>query len=726
MGLFDDQLKTRLEQDRESFADALEALGESVTGKAAVTGKNGSLEDAVHEILTWFGVKAPEPPGLMDDFNDRLDYMLNPTGIRRRTVKLDGTWWRKAAGPMLAYTAEGGAVALLPRRFGGYAWRDPANRRTVRASVKTTGILTGEAVCFYRPLPLRALTLRDLFLFAVQSVDRWDLTLFLLAGLLASLFGTAVPFVTQILFATVIPMGGMENLAPVGMLAVGALFSLALVGLTKSLAVDRIAQKVRLAVENAAMSRLLSLPAQFFRTHNAGELQNRVDALTQMCALLGDTVLTGVINGVFSIVYLFLIRALAPALFGPTTVILLAQLMVMIAGVLAKAHVARKRLHIAADLNGLVFRLFSGIQKIKLAGAEQRAFSKWARCYAENAALLYNPPLLLRIQPVLSALIALGGSILLYSSAAKSGMQTADYMAFASAYGLVNGAMLSLASMTEGLAALRPLAELAEPIMKAVPETGGNKKQIHRMSGGVELANLSFRYAHDAPWILDHINLKIRPGQYVAIVGKTGCGKSTLMRLLLGFETPVSGAVYYDNRDLQTLDLPALRRNIGVVLQQSRLFAGDIYSNIAISAPWLTMDEAWEAAKLAGMDEDIKKMPMGMYTLIGEGGGALSGGQRQRLMIARAIASKPKILMFDEATSALDNITQRIVSDSLGQLRCTRIVIAHRLSTIRQCDRILVLDGGKIVEDGAYDELITAKGLFAELVRRQTLDMAPL
>ena len=448
--------------------------------------------------------------------------------------------------------------------------------------------------------------------------------------------------------------------------------------------------------------------------------------MTQVCALLGDTVLTVVINGVFSIVYLFLIRALAPALFGPTTVILLAQLTVMIAGVLAKAHVARKRLHIAADLNGLVFRLFSGIQKIKLAGAEQRAFSKWARCYAENAALLYNPPLLLRIQPVLSALIALGGSILLYSSAAKSGMQTADYMAFASAYGLVNGAMLSLASMTEGLAALRPLAELAEPIMKAVPETGGNKKQIHRMSGGVELANLSFRYAHDAPWILDHINLKIRPGQYVAIVGKTGCGKSTLMRLLLGFETPVSGAVYYDNRDLQTLDLPALRRNIGVVLQQSRLFAGDIYSNIAISAPWLTMDEAWEAAKLAGMDEDIKKMPMGMYTLIGEGGGALSGGQRQRLMIARAIASKPKILIFDEATSALDNITQRIVSDSLGQLRCTRIVIAHRLSTIRQCDRILVLDGGKIVEDGAYDELIAAKGLFAELVRRQTLDMAPL
>lgn len=260
--------------------------------------------------------------------------------------------------------------------------------------------------------------------------------------------------------------------------------------------------------------------------------------------------------------------------------------------------------------------------------------------------------------------------------------------------------------------------------MKEIPETGSGKKALTRMSGSVELSQVSFRYTEDSPWILDHISLKIRPGQYIAIVGKTGCGKSTLMRLLLGFEMPVSGAVYYDNRDLQMLDLRSVRRNIGAVLQNSRLFTGDIYSNIVISAPWLTLSDAWEAAKMAGVDEDIRKMPMGMQTLITEGGGGISGGQRQRIMIARAIAPKPRLLMFDEATSALDNITQRVVSDSLNDLNCTRIVIAHRLSTIRQCDRILVLDGGKIVEDGNFDELLAAGGFFAELVKRQTLEPA--
>lgn len=224
------------------------------------------------------------------------------------------------------------------------------------------------------------------------------------------------------------------------------------------------------------------------------------------------------------------------------------------------------------------------------------------------------------------------------------------------------------------------------------------------------------------PLIIDNLSLKIKAGQYIAIVGKTGCGKSTLLRLLLGFETPKKGAIYYDNKDLSTIDLKSLRRNIGVVMQNGKLMQGDIYSNIVVAAPWLKLDDAWEAAELAGIADDIRAMPMGMHTVISEGSGGISGGQKQRLLIARAIAPKPKIIMFDEATSALDNITQRRVSESLDKLKCTRIVIAHRLSTIRQCDRIIVLDKGKIIEDGNYDELITQNGFFAELIARQRLD----
>jgi ABC-type bacteriocin/lantibiotic exporter with double-glycine peptidase domain len=245
---------------------------------------------------------------------------------------------------------------------------------------------------------------------------------------------------------------------------------------------------------------------------------------------------------------------------------------------------------------------------------------------------------------------------------------------------------------------------------------------VTKLSGAIEVNNVSFRYSENMPWVLKNLSLKIRPGEYVAIVGGSGCGKSTLLRLMMGFETTQMGAIYYDGKDIATLDLRSLRKKIGVVMQNGKLFQGDIFSNITISAPWLTMDEAWEAAEVADIADDIRAMPMGMHTVIAEGGGGISGGQKQRLMIARAVAAKPKILMFDEATSALDNITQKKVSEALDNLKCTRIVIAHRLSTIRHCDRIIVLDGGRIVEDGTYEELLGKGGFFAELVERQRLD----
>ena len=315
-----------------------------------------------------------------------------------------------------------------------------------------------------------------------------------------------------------------------------------------------------------------------------------------------------------------------------------------------------------------------------------------------------------------------GFTILMYYFAANSHVSVADYYAFNTAYGMVSGAFMSLASIALTAANIKPILDMAKPIMDTVPEISADKQVVTRISGGIELNNISFRYNESMPNVLDNLSLKIKPGQYVAIVGTTGCGKSTLMRIMLGFETPQKGAVYYDGKDLSRMDLKSLRRKIGVVMQNGKLFQGDIFSNITISAPWLTIDDAWRAAELAGIADDIKRMPMGMHTIISEGSGGVSGGQRQRLMIARAIAPKPRILMFDEATSALDNLTQKKVSESLDGLKCTRIVIAHRLSTIKQCDRIIYLDNGKIVEDGTYEELINMGGKFAELVARQQLD----
>ena len=363
----------------------------------------------------------------------------------------------------------------------------------------------------------------------------------------------------------------------------------------------------------------------------------------------------------------------------------------------------------------------TGVQKIKLAGAEKRVFAKWAEHYSEGAELIYDPPLFLKINNAVTLGVSLIGTMILYYLAVITGVSQSEYIAFNTSYGMIMGAFGSLAQVAKVIGEIRPILEMAEPILTEIPETSAHKQFVTRVNGNVELNNVYFRYNENMPYIVDGLDLRIRSGEYIAIVGKTGCGKSTLLRLLLGFETPEKGAIYYDGNDTTKIDLRSLRRKIGVVTQNDDLFQGDIFSNIAIASPSLTLEETWEAAELAGIADDIRDMPMGMQTVIGEGQGGISGGQKQHIMIARAIASKPKILMFDEATSALDNKTQKIVSEALDGLKCTRIVIAHRLSTIKNCDRILVLDNGKIVEDGTYDELIARNGCFAELVERQRI-----
>ena len=444
--------------------------------------------------------------------------------------------------------------------------------------------------------------------------------------------------------------------------------------------------------------------------------------LGMLCDQIVSVVMTTGLTSIFSLLYVAQIIKYAPALAVPAIFIILATLLVSVSATVMQMQISRGQMQLSAREQGMSYALISGIQKIRLSGAEKRAFTKWGNLYAKEAELLYNPSLFLKVSPVITTAITLAGTVVMYYAAIKSHVSVAEYYAFNTAYGMVSGAFTSLAGVTLAIAQIKPILEMVKPILETVPEIAQEKEVVTRVSGSIELNNVTFRYNENMPPVIDNLSLKILPGQYVAIVGSTGCGKSTLMRLMLGFETPQKGAVYYDGKDLNRLDLKSLRRKIGVVMQNGRLFSGDIFSNIVISAPELTLDEAWEAAELAGMKEDIEAMPMGMYTMISEGMGGISGGQRQRLMIARAVAPKPKILMFDEATSALDNLTQKKVSESLDRLKCTRIVIAHRLSTIRHCDRIVVLDQGHIIEAGTYEDLIAKNGFFADLVARQRLD----
>ena len=470
--------------------------------------------------------------------------------------------------------------------------------------------------------------------------------------------------------------------------------------------------------------RLMTLPANFFRKYSAGELRSRSQSVNQLCSILMGMVLSTGLTSLTSLVYVTQIFRYTPMLVIPSLIVILSTVIFSTASTLVQIRINKKQMELAAEESGMSYAMITGVQKIKLAGAEKRIFAKWLDHYSKEAELTYNPPMFIKINAVISTAISLFSTIVLYYLAIQSGIDQPSYFAFTAAYGMLSGAFMSLSGIALSAARIKPSLEMAEPFLKTEPETSENKEIVTKLNGGIEMDHISFRYDEGRPLVIDDMSLRIRPGEYVAIVGKTGCGKSTLMRLLLGFEKPEKGSVRFDGKDINSLDLPSLRKKIGTVMQDAGLFQGDIYSNIVITAPELTLNDAWDAAEKAGIADDIREMPMGMNTIIAEGQGGISGGQRQRLMIARAIAPKPKILMFDEATSALDNKTQKQVSDALDAMGCTRIVIAHRLSTIKHCDRILVLDGGHIIEDGTYDELIAKNGYFAELVERQRLDTA--
>lgn len=728
MGWFDEQIRERKQYDDEAFSEAFANMASAVMGKrisAAVSDDRRAAKDAIDDILKHYHIKSQEIPDSISDVNEQLEYLLRPYGIMRRTVRLEDGWYRDAIGAMLGFFRESGkAVALIPGGLSGYTYFDPETGRRKRIDRKNQHLFGEEAIVFYKPFPLKKLSLSALAGYIVRTLSASDYVMIALATLALSLLGMLSPMISQLLFARVLPSGSVRLLAAMAVFSVCVSVSVLLVTAVKDMIQARIETKLSISVDAASMMRIMSLPADFFKPYSAGELAERASQIGVLCKMLAATVLSTGFTSLFSLIYISQIFAYAPALVVPALVIILVTVVFSLLSTFVQMKVSSRQMELSGKESGMTYALISGIQKIRLAGAEKRAFARWGNLYTESARLTYDPPAFLKLNAVISLAISLTGTIVMYYMAVQSGISVADYYAFDTAYGMVSGAFMSLAGMALSAAQIKPILAIVKPFFEALPEISDGKQVLTRLSGGIELSHVSFRYNDTMPLVIDDLSLKIRPGQYVAIVGKTGCGKSTLLRLLLGFEKPQKGAVYYDGKDLEKIDLRSLRRRIGVVMQNGRLFQGDIYSNIVISAPWLTQQDAWEAAELSGIADDIRNMPMGMSTMISEGSGGISGGQKQRLMIARAIAPKPKILMFDEATSALDNITQKKVSDSLEQLKCTRIVIAHRLSTIRQCDRIIVLDRGRIIEDGTYDELIAADGFFAELVARQRLDTA--
>ncbi len=723
MSWFENQISYSALKDDEALNEAyLEIVGSVVGHKIQQQWQDNSYaaKTALEDICKYYRIKQTQIPEKIKDINAQLDFVFQPCGFTRRTVKLQKGWHKNAVGAMLGtFKDSGNVVALIPGKMGGYVYRDPNGGKFVKVTSKNADTIDAEAVVFYRPLPLRKITIKDLFIFMRNCLDFSDIFWYVITAAVITLLGLITPKLTNILFSQVTLYGSVKLLLGIIIFMVCQTVAVQLINGVKALLLAKINTKLDLFVQSATVMRLFAMPAGFFRKYTAGELNQHIQYMNSLCNAITSTVFSTALTGLFSLVYIFQIFRFAPSLVLPAIIIMIVTLIVQMITIFASIEDSRQLMEETSKEKGAVYSTITGVQKIKLCGAEKRAFARWGRQYAKESDKAYNPPFIVKYGTVISSAVGVIGTVVLYFTAVQNKVTVADFYSFTTAYAYITAAFTALATIAQTFATIKPVLQIIKPIMDAEPEISESKEVVTRLRGGIEINHISFGYPDTDTLVLKDISLKIKPGQYVAIVGESGCGKSTLMRLLLGFEEPKKGAIYYDGKNIEKLDKKSLRRNIGVVMQGGKLMWGDIFSNITVSAPWLTLDDAWEAAEIAGIADDIRAMPMGMNTIIQEGSGGISGGQRQRIMIARAVAPKPKVLFLDEATSALDNITQKKVSEAMDKMKCTRIVIAHRLSTIKQCDRIILLKDGVICEDGSFDELIEKKGYFAQLVERQ-------
>jgi ATP-binding cassette subfamily C protein len=635
-------------------------------------------------------------------------------------VRLDGSWWRDNVGPLVGHRALSGTpVALLWRR-GGYVAVHPATGRETPIEKDNAEEFEPRAVMFYRPLPDRGLSPLGLLRFSMRGTGG-DVTNLLLSGLVTVAIGALVPIATGKVLGEFVPKAQTALIVQVCLAVMVSGVVTAAFMLLQNLTMLRLEGRIEATLQPAVWDRLLRLPTKFFTSRSTGELASAamgISAIRRLLAGVGPTLAQAGTVGAMNLgLLLWYSVPMALAAIGMLVVIAAAFLGLG----LWQVRWQRRLVVLSNKLNNQAFQTLRGLPKLRVAAAENYAYAAWAGEFARSRELQQKVGRIKNLTTVMGAVYLPLCSLLMFmllAGPARGSLSAADFLTFSTSMTMLLTSVTQVTGAFVSAAAALPMFEEIKPVLDATPEVRVASTRPGVLSGAIEARRLSFRYTDDGPLVLDDVSFDIKPGEFVAIVGPSGCGKSTLLRLLIGFDKPVSGSVLYDGQDLGALDQSAVRRQCGVVLQHAQPFTGSILDCICGTEPY-TPEEAMAAAEMAGLAEDIRRMPMGLHTIV-SGSGAISGGQRQRLMIAQALIRRPRILFFDEATSALDNETQRTVIESTRALNATRIVIAHRLSTVMDADRVIVMEDGRVAQQGPPAHLLAdTDGRLHELVRRQ-------
>lgn len=646
--------------------------------------------------------------------------MAESYGLICRDVVLENGWSKQDCGVIVGKNDDK-YILCIPEGIGKYVAFDPYTSQLSKLTEKTAEQVNPKAFTLEKTMPARKLSKKDIRGFAARSLYRRDLWAVVFLGLIGALIGILQPTLNQKIYDDYIPLGNYNQL--IQMCAVIASFMLgnALFSVVKSLSEMRLSSHAGYAFQDAIYHRLFYLPSNFFRKFDSADLAQRAMSAGNLMNQFTEAIFVTGFAQVFSLIYLIRMFTYSSKLSWYALIMVAVYSVISMAVRLRSVKYEKTISEANSEESSRLFQYFNGIEKIRMAGAEERAVYQYLRPFAKEqaAGLCKSKPE--SFAGVFSEAAGTIFSMIFYYIIVKKKIDISmgQFIAFNTAMGSFTRAAVQTVDKAMALYGMTPSWKRLKPIFDSVPENSENNEKVGSLNGSISLRNVYFSYGEKLPQVLNGINAEIKQGEYIGIVGASGGGKSTLLKLLLGFEKPTSGEILYDGKNILTLNKNDLRKNIGVVLQNGKLIAGSIQDNITITAPRATLKEVNQVIEAVGLKNDIDAMPMGVQTIVNETAGTISGGQQQRILIARAIIRHPSILIFDEATSALDNITQAMVSESLDKMNITRIVVAHRLSTIKNCDRILVLKDGIIAEQGTYDELMKKGGLFFELASRQ-------
>lgn len=719
---FDSLYRKKSRYNKLQLINAFSSLVEAIKGKDLHNIDDNEIlfkrKSPIVDILKWFGEKFLFSYKNEGSIEEQIRYVCRKKGIMYRKVNLAHGWSSDVLFPILVKRKDNGQYVSIIPKAGRYFFNDNINGILNHLTKSKEALFENDAFIFYKPFPKEQMTIIDLLKFSFSFISIKDIIILIFSSLIIVLLGLFIPYISKFLVGSVVELEDIDILTISCLYLLGVTVIKLIFELYKELCLNSIITKCSLCIESAAFIKLLLLPLSFYKQYSSGNIARRFSLFRPFWETFINIIFVSVLTTLFSLLYIPQIASFAPSLCVPSIIIIFTQIICSIIFIVIKTARLKFSYLLENVENGLSYSVIRGIQKIKSSGSETRIMSIWASLYARISHLRYKPIFV----NVISIIVSLLGWCWIYVNCYSSQIAISDFYAFTTAYASLFVAITEFVNAGNSISTMLPTLESINPILGAKLESCGEKPDIEVCDGQIEVNSLFFKYPDNDEYIFKNLSFKIRANEYVAIVGKTGCGKSTLLKILLGFEKNNKGTISYDGQDINNYNIMSLRRNIGSVFQNSNLLQRSIYDNIILNSDDKSLKAAWKAAEIAQISDDIKSMPMKMQTLISDGSGNISAGQRQRILIARAIAHNPKILIFDEATSALDNITQKQISDEIAKLNCTRLVVAHRLSTIIDCDRIICIDKGRIIEEGTYDDLINKKGFFTHLVEQQVLD----